>query len=76
MPGLVAALEASGYQTGIYLPAELHGDADRMTFRSFGFEHAVTPDASQLRPFWPSDISPDWKAERIARDRAAHHFSQ
>ncbi len=70
VPGLVAALEASGYQTGIYLPAALHGDADRMTFRSFGFEHAVTPDAAQLRPFWPGDLSPDWKAERIARDRA------
>jgi arylsulfatase A-like enzyme len=70
VPGLVAALESSGYQTGIYLPTALHGDADRMTFRSFGFEHAVTPDAAQLRPFWPSDISPDWKAERIARDRA------
>jgi hypothetical protein len=70
VPGLVAALQASGYQTGIYLPAALHGDADRMTFRSFGFEHAVTPDAAQLRPFWPSDLSPDWKAERIARDRA------
>jgi arylsulfatase A-like enzyme len=70
VPGLVAALEASGYQTGIYLPTALHGDADRMTFRSFGFEHAVTPDAAQLRPFWPGDISPDWKAERIARDRA------
>ncbi len=71
IPGLVAALEAAGYQTGIYLPAALHGDADRMTFRSFGFEHAVTPDAAQLRPFWPADLSPDWKAERMARDRAA-----
>jgi arylsulfatase A-like enzyme len=70
VPGLVAALEASGYQTGIYLPTALHGDADRMTFRSFGFEHAVTPDAAQLRPFWRADLSPDWKAERIARDRA------
>ena len=70
VPGLVAALEASGYQTGIYLPTALHGDADRMTFRSFGFEHAVTPDAAQLRPFWPADLSPDWKAERVARDRA------
>lgn len=70
VPGLVAALEAARYQTGIYLPAALHGDADRMTFRSFGFERAVTPDASQLRPFWPADVSPDWKAERIARDRA------
>ena len=71
VPGLVAALEAAGYQTGIYLPAQLHGDADRMTFRSFGFERAVAPDAAQLRPFWPADLSPDWKAERIARDRAA-----
>jgi len=71
VPGLVTALEAAGYQTGIYLPAALHGDADRMTFRSFGFERAVTPDAAQLRPFWPADLSPDWKAERVARDRAA-----
>jgi arylsulfatase A-like enzyme len=70
VPGLVAALEDSGYQTGIYLPSALHGDADRMTFRSFGFDHAVTPDAAQLRPFWPGDLSPDWKAERVARDRA------
>jgi Sulfatase len=70
-PGLVSALEASGYRTGIYMPTAFHGDADPMTIRSYGFERAVVPDAAQLRPFWPADLSPDWKAERIARDRAA-----
>ncbi len=70
-PGIVSALEASGYKTGIYMPTAFHGDADPMTIRSYGFERATIPDAGQLRPFWPADLSPDWKAERIARDRAA-----
>jgi hypothetical protein len=70
-PGLVSALESAGYKTGIYMPTAFHGDADPLTIRSYGFARATVPDPGQLRPFWPADLSPDWKAERIARDRAA-----
>jgi arylsulfatase A-like enzyme len=54
----------------MYLPNQLHGDADSMTFRAFGFARNVFPDPAAIRANWPAGVHPDWKADRIARDRA------
>jgi sulfatase-like protein len=70
IPGLAATLAAAGYATSMYLPNPLHGDADSMTFRAFGFSRNVFPDDVGIRANWPKGLHPDWKAERIARDRA------
>jgi arylsulfatase A-like enzyme len=70
IPGLASTLAYAGYATSMYLPNQLHGDADSMTFRAFGFSRNVFPDATAIRENWPAGVHPDWKADRIARDRA------
>ena len=69
-PGLPAALNAHGYATALYLPSPQHGDAAVETFRGFGFSREVSPDPNEIKAKRPAGLSPDWKAERVARDLA------
>ena len=69
-PGLPAVLGARGYATALYLPSPQHGDAAVETFRGFGFSREVSPDPNEIKARWPTGLSPDWKAERVARDLA------
>lgn len=70
VPGLPAVLGAHGYATALYLPSPQHGDAAVETFRGFGFSREVSPDTNEIKAKWPREFSPDWKAERVARDLA------
>jgi len=69
-PGLPTVLGAHGYATALYLPSPQHGDAAVETFRGFGFSREVSPDQKEIKARWPAGLSPDWKAERVARDLA------
>ena len=70
LPGIATVLGAHGYATTIYFPAPPHGDPDINTFHSFGFQREVWPAAADIRAYWPAGLTPDWKAERVARDLA------
>jgi hypothetical protein len=72
-PGLPTVLGAHSYATALYLPSPQHGDAAVETFRDFGFSREVSPDQNEIKARWPVGLSPDWKAERIARDLAVLH---
>jgi hypothetical protein len=69
-PGLPTVLGAHGYATALYLPSPQHGDAAVETFRGFGFSREVSPDQNEIKARWPAGLSPNWKAERVARDLA------
>ena len=69
-PGLTTVLHANGYATALYQPSPQHGDAAVETFRGFGFDREIAPDAAEIQANWPAGLSPNWKAERIARDLA------
>jgi hypothetical protein len=69
-PGLPRVLGAHGYATALYLPSPQHGDAAVETFRGFGFSREVSPDQNEIKARWPAGLSPNWKAERVARDLA------
>ncbi|MGC1686275.1 MAG: sulfatase-like hydrolase/transferase [Candidatus Acidiferrales bacterium] len=69
-PGLPTVLRAHEYATALYLPSPQHGDAAVETFRGFGFSQEVSPDPNEFKARWPAGLSPDWKAERVARDLA------
>ena len=70
IPSLARTLSAVGYDTALYMPSALHGDADISTFHDLGFARYVTPDAAAIQQNWPPGFAEDWKGERIARDRA------
>jgi arylsulfatase A-like enzyme len=70
IPSLARALSAAGYDTALFMPSALHGDADISTFHDLGFARYVTPDAATIQQNWPTGFSENWKAERIARDRS------
>jgi hypothetical protein len=69
LPGFAPVLGRLGYATAMYLPSPQHG-GDVETFRSLGFAREVCPDPATLAGFSPPGITPAWKSERIARDRA------
>jgi hypothetical protein len=68
VPGLATVLGAHGYASALYHPSP--GDADVETFRIFGFGREVSPSPADVKANWPAGLSPDWKAERVARDLA------
>ncbi len=68
VPGLATVLGAHGYASALYHPSP--GDADIETFRIFGFGREVSPSPPDIKANWPAGLSPDWKAERVARDLA------
>ena len=76
IPSLARTLSAAGYDTALYMPSALHGDADITTFHDLGFARYVTPDAATIQQNSPPGFSENWKAERIARDRAMFQIAK
>ncbi len=70
-PGMIQSLAGAGYATAMFAPANWEGQHDHEMFRSLGFQQIVIPDWQQVTPRIPTDVSPNWKAYRIAQDLAA-----
>jgi hypothetical protein len=71
LPGMIQSLAGAGYATAMFAPANWEGQHDQQMFRSLGFQQIVIPDWQQVTSHIPSDVSPNWKAYRIAQDLAA-----
>ena len=76
IPSIARTLSAAGYDTALYMPSALHGDADITTFHDFGFGRYVTPDAAAIQQNWPAGFAENWKAERVARDVAMFQIAK
>lgn len=71
VPGLPRLLASRGYATAYYEPYNWRADLEEEMFRAMGFQNPVFPDAASFpRPPREDGSQPEWKAVRLARDRA------
>jgi arylsulfatase A-like enzyme len=72
-PGLTKVLGEQGYETALYAPSTWTSPADKGAIGFIGFGQSVFPDPGTLPLFAPKDVTPEWKANRLALDLASLH---